>query len=411
MSVLGLLVAVVAVVFGSGWNEQVRFGLVLLGVTAPLRLFTDTHEMLIQSVKRFDIQSGTVIIKAFVMLTLQTLAVLAFGFYGMFLGVVLIESIGFLWWMKIGIVSRERPAFRLELDRARLRGLIAFGGPILVMAQVWLLYAAVDQLIVAGALSLKELGYYALATSVTTYILFLPKSIGSAVFPRMAEKFGKTGEISHIHHYATDVQRLLAYVLVPIATAGGFFAFPVLIRYALPEFQPAIDVVQVMVAASFFMALNNMPIKVLLTAGYRWSVTSIALGCTVVNGAINALFVIVLDKGLVGAATATAISYVITFLAITAFALSRAIPWRTVAVHLAEILAVFAYCYAAMRGLDAVVDSGGHGLVVDSLLAAGQLLAFVILLTPWLWLAEKRVGGMTMLRDLSGKMLARARKG
>src|SRR4051812_18494296 len=71
MAVLGALVAVVAVVFGGGWSEHVRLGLVLLGVTAPLRLFTDTHEVLIQSVKRFDIASATVVVKAFAGLVMQ----------------------------------------------------------------------------------------------------------------------------------------------------------------------------------------------------------------------------------------------------------------------------------------------------------------------------------------------------
>ena len=108
----------------------------------------------------------------------------------------------------------------------------------MVFGQIWLLFMGIDNLIVAGFLSVKQLGYYALAISVTNYILQLPRSIGQAMFPRMAERFGETGEVASFAGYATDAQRLLAYMIVPIFVAGAFYAFPVLIRHALPEFKP-----------------------------------------------------------------------------------------------------------------------------------------------------------------------------
>src|SRR4051794_29943920 len=397
MSVVGLLVAVVAVVFGGGWKDEVRFGLVLLGLTAPLRLYTDTHEVLIQSVKRFDVMSATVVLKAILALVLQTAAVWAFGFYGMFLGVVCIEVGGLVFWYRSGIISRDRPAWRFQIDRARLGELISFGAPILVYAQVWLLFQAVDQLIIASALNLQQLGFYALAVSVTTYILYLPKTIGGVVFPRMAERFGQTGKLDDIHHYATNVQRMLAYVLVPLAVAGGFFLLPVLVPQVLPSFQPSIEVIKIMVAASFFMALMNMPIKVLMTAGYRWSLTAIAFACLVLNAGLNVLMVVVLDKGLEGAALATAISYFVTFAVTTGFSLSRSLPWRTVFAHIGEIVVVFAYCYVVLRGLETLIGDSPQ-LVLDVALAALKFGLFCVAMIPWLWVAERRVDAVTRLR-------------
>src|SRR5207244_7054297 len=45
----GALVAACAVVFGSGWAPEIRFGLVLLGLTGPLRLLANCHDVVFQA--------------------------------------------------------------------------------------------------------------------------------------------------------------------------------------------------------------------------------------------------------------------------------------------------------------------------------------------------------------------------
>ncbi len=390
-TLLGLIVATVALIFGGGWDSRLRFGLVLLGVTAPLRHFSDLNESLIQAVKRFDVASATVVVRAAATLVAQTLFIVWLGFYGVFAGVVAVELAVFTLWFRMHVISRERPAFRFRYDPVRLRELIRFGAPLLVYAQVSLLFTAIDSLIVAGALDVRRLGYYALAVSVTNYILYLPKSISGVLFPRMTEAFARTGDLATIHHYATEVQRALALALVPLAVAAGFFGFPVLIAHALPDFRPAIDVVQIMVAASFFAALMTMPIKVLITAGERWRLTGLMLIAVAINAGLNVLALFVFHGGLRGAAIATATSYVVALLITSGYSLSRLLPWRSVAAHLAEILVVFAYVYGALRLIDALVDLPGS-LIGDAAVAVAQMLAFCVLFAPALVHAERRTG-------------------
>ena len=101
----------------------------------------------------------------------------------------------------------------------------------------------------------------------------------------MTEKFGQTSDIKSIRHYAVDTQRVLAYMLVPLFLGAAFYLVPVLIRHALPEFEPAIPVVHIIVAASFLIALVSMPLKLLNTAGYRWGITAVTFFCLLVNAA------------------------------------------------------------------------------------------------------------------------------
>ncbi|HEX8855433.1 MAG TPA: oligosaccharide flippase family protein [Thermoleophilaceae bacterium] len=398
VTVASLLVSSAAVAFGSSWPAEIRYGLILLAFGAPLRFLIDCHESVLQATKRFDVVSLGLISRAVIAVTLQTLFVLLWGYWGMFAGVTAMAVGQLLLWNRMGLTSWSRPAFRRRIEGRRLKELIAFGFPMMIHAQIWLLFLAIDNLIVARFLDVTQLGYYALAVSVTTYIMLLPKGIAGALAPRMAERFGRTGDVSSIRDYATDVQQLLAYLLIPVLVAAAFFLMPVLIRHALPEFMPAIPVVRITVAASFFISLTNMPIKVMLTSGRNWRLVSLMLACLAFNGLANYLAVAVLDRGLEGAAFATALSYFVLFVVVSSFALRGPLGTRGVTGHIAELVVVFVYVSAALWGIEWIVGPGGGGLGSDLLTGTAEFALFLVTLAPWAALVERRYKGLSAAR-------------
>jgi len=410
MAVLGVCLATFALAFGDGWAPEIRYGLILLGVTGPLRLLADAHLTLLHATRRFRPASAATILQAVIGLTLQTVFVLMFGFYGMFMGAVA-GAIGVLaLFARMGITSVRRPAFAWRIDRSRMRELISYGFPFLVFGQIWLLFLGIDNLIIAGFIDVEHLGYYALAVSVTSYILHLPRSIGQALFPRMAERFGETGDVTSFAHYAVDAQRLLAYMLVPAFVAGAFFLFPVLIRHALPDFQPAIAVVKIMVAGSFVMALCNLPIKAMLTAGRRKALIMLVGGCLGVNAAANYVAVAVLDRGIEGAAVATVFSYFVVFIATSGYALGMMLGRRTMVTHIGMLLVAAAYVAAALWSIEWLVGSGAGPLASDALTSVAKLALFAVLMTPWVVLAQKQVRGLSRLAAFGATAIAQARR-
>src|SRR4029079_13877331 len=111
--------------------------------------------------------------------------------------------------------------------------------------------------------------------------------------------------------------------------------------------------------------------------------------------------------GLKGAAAATAISYLITFVLTTGYSLSRVIRPLEVVAHLGEIVLVFLYMYGALRGIEALFGSSEGSLIADSALAALKFALFAVVMLPWLWLAEHRVQGVSRLRALALKAVRR----
>ena len=401
IGVAGTLLAIVAVVFGGSWAPEIRWGLVITGLTAPLRLLCDYHESLMQATKRWNVSAVLELVKGVATLTLTTVAVIWLGFYGMFVGLFLMIGIEFGMWRQFRLISWRRPAFHWSIQWGRVRELLSYGLPILIHGQIWYLFLAIDNLIVASFLDVRQLGFYALAVSVTNYILYLPKSIGATLFPRMTERFSSSGEVGSVRHFAVDTQRLLAFLLVPLFMGAAFYLLPVLIRQGLPDFVPAIPVVHIMVAASFFISLVNMPIKLLITTGLRWQLTGLMALCLGVNAVANYLAVAVFDWGLSGAAGATAFSYFVTFAVMTAFSLSRSMTRRATAGQIFELLAVFVYTTGALWGIEALFGAGNGPPLHDVGVALLKLTVFTLAMVPWMALAEKRYGALTTIKDLS----------
>ncbi len=400
MVATSLVVAAVALIFGSGWAPQLRYGLVFLALTAPLAATVDCHELILQATKRFPVLALTQVLKGLVALTLQTLLVWVFGLWGMFMGAALTAAAVLSFWRALGLAGWRTPAFRLRIERGRLGELMGIGVPIMVFSQIWLLFVSIDNLIVVRFINVTNLGYYALAVSATNYVLFLPKAVAGALFPRMQERLAPTQEVAAIRHYVTDVQRLLAYMVMPPFIAAAFFLLPMLIRQALPAFDPAISVVQIMVAGSFAIALVHMPIELLITAGYRWSASALMLACLAVNAAANYAAVAVLDWGVRGAAFATSFSYLVLLLSTTSYGLSKAVERRKVLGQLGVLVVALAYTIGTLWGIEELVGPGGGSVAWDALVALAKLALFLAVLSPWLLLAQRRFQALTTLRVL-----------
>jgi O-antigen/teichoic acid export membrane protein len=389
VAVAGACVALVAAVGGEGWAPELRYGLLLLGLTGPLRLLADCHQVIFQATKRFRIASLSALVDALLMVTAGTALVWLLGFYGMFAAVVT-STVGLLvLWTWMGVTGWRRPAFAWRIERPLVRDLLAFGAPIMIQGQIWLLFLTVDNLIVAAVLGVRDLGYYALAVSITTYILLLPKSIGAALFPRMTERYARTQDARSISPYATEVQHLLAYVLLPALVGAAYFGVPVLIHQALPDFTPAIPAVHILAAGTAFLALTNMPIKVLIAAGHRWRLASLLLGCLALNAVANWAVVAMLDGGVRGAAIATSSSYLVAFAALTAYALRHTRAHDALA-HIAELTLVTAYVVGALWAIETLVGAAHGSVWLEAATCAAKLAVLSALLVPVLALGELR---------------------
>ncbi len=409
MVVGGLGIALFSLLLGGGWDIEIQIGLIVLGLIAPLRMLENAHLMVFSATRRFRAVGLATVVKGAVALTLQTAAVVAFGFWGMFVGVVATSILVLAMFRRMGLTGFDRPAFAWGIDRGMLWELISYGAPMLVWGQLWLLFTGIDNLLVAAWIGIEDLGYYALAVSVTSYVLHLPRSIGATLAPRMAEEYGRTGDLSSLRGYAVNVQRIMSYLLAPLFIAAIFFGLPVLIHHALPAFEASIPVVHVMAAGSFFISLTNMPVKAMITAGRRKPMILLLLPCLALNVGGNYLAIQVLDEGIIGAAVATSISYLIVFFATGAYGLSGVIGRRAAGIHLVELALGAGYAIGVLWGIEVLIGSTEYALVPEAGIALAKMALALFAFAPLFIISQRLDQGPARLLALVRSGVERVR--
>lgn len=396
-ALVGVIVAVGALFAGGGWPAELRYGLVILGVLAPLRTITDFHQVIYQAIRRFDALSIGLLVNGAATLALQTGLVVAFGYWGMWLGLLVVSLSTLAVWRMMSLTGPSTAAFRLRVVKSRVRELAGVGFPILIYSQIWILFFSVDTFLVASMLDVRRLGFYALAISVNSYVLFLPKVVSTALFPRMQEAYAQERAISSIRRYSLDVPRVLAWVLLPAALGAVFYLLPVIIRHALPAFTPAIPATRVMVAGAFFLAYVEMSIELMITAGNRWLVAGLMLGCLGINGIANWIALGPFGAGILGAAIATSVSYAIFCGIITGVGVWATMGRRTAVTQLAIGFGTFAWIGAALWGVEALAGGANPSLGIDVLRAVGDLGLFGLLVAPLFVLGQRQYGALSTI--------------
>lgn len=67
--------------------------------------------------------------------------------------------------------------------------------------------------------------------------------------------------------------------------------------------------------------------------------------------------------------------------------------------HVTQLIVVAVYVAAGLWAIEALIGSGAGPLLSDALTAVAKLALFAVLLTPWLFVAERSVQGVSRLRD------------
>jgi O-antigen/teichoic acid export membrane protein len=176
--------------------------------------------------------------------------------------------------------SHEPARFRLQVLREHWR----FAAGMLGVALLSVILTQVDKMIVTGSLSLREVGFYSLATAVANALFNLIAPIVAACYPRLVQlvALGDEETLSAFYHRSCQV---LAVVIIPPTVVIAAFSRQVLFAWTgRPDTaEHAHLVLTLLIAGTCFNGLMNFPTSL-----------QIAHGWTRLIVAVNALAVLVI---------------------------------------------------------------------------------------------------------------------
>jgi len=255
------------------------------------------------------------------------------------------------------------------VDRGLLRGALALGLPLIPhVLSHWGLGIS-NRLVLTGIVSTSEVGIYALAANIALPVAIVMQSMGNAFMPTYARAATEQGALAALRRVIV-VQFLL---VLAVATIGALVG-PIAVRFlAPPEYAAAADLVPWIAAGYGLLGLYFLPMNaVVLTEGRSgkvWIATSAAAGAN-----LACLLALVPVFGLVGAAVAVTVGYVVLLVGVGIYSHGPGNPVRYEWGRLARGALVFAAVYIA-----AVVTSGDDA-VSDVCIRLGWLILVPALL-------------------------------
>jgi O-antigen/teichoic acid export membrane protein len=310
------------------------YALVAVLPLAPILLVESYLYGVLQATDRFKIYNIRLIAEAVLTVSGMAIALLVLdlglpGAFGVAVGVRLFMVI----WV-VGTIHRGSP-LRLSFDFALARRMFSYGlkSHVQIIASHFHFKAAMY--LVAFYLNPAQVAFYSIASRLAEHILWLPQSLGLALFPRLA------GADEQRAHEMTAMAVRQALLLTAIAALGLALVGEFLITLWYGEEYAQAGAPLPYIAGGIVMMAMYVLLSRNFTSRNKQSVNIVAAYIALVgNLGLNVL--LIPRYGIEGAAMATAVSYTTSSLLLFVFFLrDSGLPWYRVLIVQREDLATW----------------------------------------------------------------------
>ncbi len=177
------------------------------------------------------------VVHALVSLMLLAL-VWVLDFYGLCLRAVFTAMIAaglFHYWRPV----RVKPGWNFQ----HIKHLFFVGAPILFVGQAYSCWAVINQTLVLSYTGAHGMGVYAVVVMISGSLMLFPQSLSQVIYPRMAELFGRGGNIGDLCRMTIKPMLLIVLCMLPLVVAAWWLVGP-MIRPFVPKYVEAVPAVQ-----------------------------------------------------------------------------------------------------------------------------------------------------------------------
>jgi O-antigen/teichoic acid export membrane protein len=296
-AILALGGAVVGLALGGPWQTA--------GILLGLGAFTQQLYLFGQVVLRGHLEFNRASSQQFIL-------AVAFPFLGL---------PALIWWGVNGLIAAQAAAYLLGFGlawrwRPELRpawsgrlgvSIIREGAPIMLAGLAFAGMTSVDRWVVLAFAGQAALGHYALASTISSSMLFVNLVIAQQFYPRMAHQFGAGRDGAHLLKVAREQSLAAGLLILPMAL-GVLILAPLVIPRVYPQYTPTVGVTQVLGLAAFVLALASGYTNLLVTVGHAWQLFVLQIVAGVI-GAILGVLALQAGWGLPGVGIAMLVAF------------------------------------------------------------------------------------------------------
>jgi len=219
------------------------------------------------------------------------------------------------------LIMKKFVRFTVSDYRENTKMLASFGSRLVGANMISKIYYNIDTLMIGYFLISTEVGYYAVAISLSRFFWLVPRAMATVAYPAISEYWAKS-DLHAINKLVDKSTKYSACILIFAGMSVIFFAKDIIAFLFTPEFLPAVLPLTILIIGTVTSGILRSVGGIFASVGKVNLVLKIsAIGAV---GDIMLNIVLIPTYGIIGAATATTAAYVIDVI-ITIYFLRRAL--------------------------------------------------------------------------------------
>ena len=331
-------------------------------VIALLVLVTQLYNLvltLLRARKQFEVLGRLIVFNTLFILVLALAGAYFWNVIGYAAGLALATAFSFVVGTRWGGFK-----FSVSFNWTEIRQLILIGFPMVLASFLLRTFLNMDSIMIGKMLGAKSLGFYTVGLMAVQQLAAFPRFFNVALFPHVQERFGETRKAANLKSMIMKPTDIFSRVM-PILLGASIFAMEPLVHYALPRFEAGLDAMKILVFGYYFVILSETSSTLLFTID-KQNLLVVIYGTLVgVCAGLN-YWMISWGYGIVGAALATAFSYLIFFLTVSSVAGRHLMAWEELLKFYLTVAGFYLYFLANVAWINAFVH--GPNVILTALL-------------------------------------------
>jgi O-antigen/teichoic acid export membrane protein len=280
--------------------ENLSLYISLMGVSVAFQLFTTLENSGLMGLEKQVLSNGIQISSSFFRSALVLIPLYFYPTLCTFFTWQVSMNILFFFVTRYNLWKFVKTNMVYSFDLQILKTVGRFAGGMMLMAIIASLNTQIDKLVISKILSLKEFGYYSLASVLSQVPVLIVTPIAFAILPKMV-KYSENFEINKLF----KLFHINSFILSVLATSGGLVIFLftkdiVLIWTQNSIIANKIDyVTKVLLIGGVFLSFQYMPYHLAIANGH--TKTNLIFSIVAIIFIIPLLFFLVKQYGLIGA--------------------------------------------------------------------------------------------------------------
>lgn len=204
----------------------------------------------------------------------------------------------------------------------KVKEIFVYGLFITISNLLWYVMTTTDTIMLTGLRSLEEVGYYQVAIPLAFILFYIINAVNTVVYPMSSELYEQK-KIKMLSEGIGLIYKYFMVLILPLAIVMLFYPDLVIRLTFSAKYVAAAGALRILSISAIFSSLTLVNNTILTATGFPKKVSKVMIITAIVNIILNAILIYYF--GIVGAAIATMISFIIA-LVLSLIILKQTIP-------------------------------------------------------------------------------------